>query len=230
MYCPHCSAYIEDQYAMFCSECGQKLTEDTNKMNMAPKKQSERVGTPKKRIEKIQFDNKNLVIIILSAFFLICAIVWMTTKTKDADNTLINYDTGSVSTQSNACDSEVESIYENGNQNLEDSVNYDIPDEDNTFNRSYEENIMNSAFVQTYIDVYPDDVDYLPSTIDIWDPKAGHVLNLRSGPGSKFDLIDQIEDGNKIITLFRGKKEYDFIYFPNHDKYGWILSKYITTP
>ncbi len=103
----------------------------------------------------------------------------------------------------------------------------DLSEEKKTSNRSYEEKIMNKVYEIGYIDVYPDDVDYLPSTIDIWDPEAGHVLNLRSGPGSKFDLIDQIEDGKEVITIFKGNKGYDFIYYASDDKYGWILSKYV---
>lgn len=108
-----------------------------------------------------------------------------------------------------------------------DSTTYSRDDYQITTTQSYEEKIMNGAFQQSYIDVFPEDVDYLPSVIDIWNPQAGPLLNLRSGPGSKYALIDQIENGEKVITLYKGKNDYDFCYYPQADKYGWLLSKYV---
>ena len=89
------------------------------------------------------------------------------------------------------------------------------------------ERIKNNARRVSYIDVYPDSIVYYPSDINMWDPRAGKQLNMRSGPDGSYTFIVLIDDGDDVISLSESKNDYTYVYSPKKNRYGWVLSKYV---
>ena len=117
-------------------------------------------------------------------------------------------------------------------ESSQDSTSYSsqsVSFDQSTFSddQDMKEEILYRAKHLSYMDVYPDNVEYQPSCVDIWNTQAGYLLNMRSGPNSSYDLIDQIKNGEEVITLHVGNNDYTYLYYAEADKYGWVLSKYI---
>ena len=231
MYCPNCGAFIEEENALFCGECGEALNIELESTAFEDQVSSGKMVNGR----ALHLDNKLLAVIIVSLSLIICTIIVTVGKSGRADTTNNNQlsnipGTVYVEEDSNNNDSvgenttELESIISN-----EENINQATSEqtENITSERSYEEKIMYGSFDASYIDVYPEEVTYRPAYIDMWEPEAGHILNLRSGPGSKYDLIDQIENEEAVIMIFMSAEDYCFIYYPDANEYGWVLSKYI---
>lgn len=210
-FCDNCGNEIPNN-VRFCIHCGHQLSDIAQTNDLQPTV-SNRKGSMKS------------FILILCVVAVVVGVLAGSVILKDTISDLFTNEDYTYETVSS---------YENSSSNSSednywiDSTTYFRNDyQTTTTTQSYEEKVMNGAFQQSYIDVYPENVDYLPSVIDIWNPQAGPLLNLRSGPGTKYALIDQIKDGEKVITLYKGRNDYDFCYYPQADEYGWLMSKYV---
>lgn len=212
-FCDNCGNEIPNN-VRFCIYCGHQLS-DIAQTNDFQTTVSKRKG------------NVKPLFYILCVLAVVGGVLAGSVLLKDTISDLItnedeDYSFKTVSSYEISSGNSSEDNYQN------DSTTYSRNDYQTiTTTQSYEEKIMNGAFQQSYIDVYPENVDYLPSVIDIWNSQAGPLLNLRSGPGTKYALIDQIKDGEKVITLYQGKNDYDFCYYTQAHEYGWLLSKYV---
>lgn len=89
------------------------------------------------------------------------------------------------------------------------------------------EKILDRAMRLSYIEVYPDEVNYTLSEIDIYVKSDGNILNMRSGPNDSYAQVGQVKNGKEVVKLSASKNDYTYIFDPASEKYGWVLSKYV---
>ena len=89
------------------------------------------------------------------------------------------------------------------------------------------EKILDRAMRLSYIEVYPDEVNYTLSEIDIYVKSDGNILNMRSGPNDSYAHVSKVKNGKEVVKLSASKNDYTYIFDPASEKYGWVLSKYV---
>ena len=208
--CQNCGREVPPD-VFFCIHCGHQLNSFSQTAYLPS-------PAPRKNGSTAVIIALSCVLAVLVAA-LVCAVVF-----RDNIGDFIDNMTGKNTSSYQSSSDDAYQDYDDDDDDDEDEYDY--------YNRysstqSYEDTVKENALRQYYIDVNPDSVYYMPSYVDIWNTDAGHILNMRSGPGSKYDLVGQINNGEEVITLYQGNKDYDYVYYPDGDKYGWVLSKYV---
>ena len=83
MYCPNCGAFIEEENALFCGECGEALNIELESTAFEDQVSSGKMVNGR----ALHLDNKLLAVIIVSLSLIICTIIVTVGKSGRADTT-----------------------------------------------------------------------------------------------------------------------------------------------